>query len=128
MAAKIRLQRVGSRGQPKYRLVVQSRSAPRNGAVLEIIGHYNPRSGDRRWSYDKERLSYWLGRGAEVSDAVRTFLLAEGMVTLSPAEQKMRERSWEQSRARQIAEAENKEELATPAPSKEKEEAAPKST
>ena len=67
---RIRLRRQGAKKQPTYRIVVTDQRAARDGKFLEIIGHYNPRTEPSVAKVDEERAYYWLGNGAQPSDAV----------------------------------------------------------
>jgi small subunit ribosomal protein S16 len=71
---KIRLRRVGAKKQPHYRVVVADSRAPRDGRFIEILGHYNPRTEPPTMVVDLERARYWLGVGAQPTDAVRRIL------------------------------------------------------
>lgn len=68
---RIRLRRVGLRGQPSYRIVVADQRSPRNGRFIEVIGHYNPRTRPNTNVVNEERALHWLGHGAQPSDRVR---------------------------------------------------------
>lgn len=67
---RIRLRRQGGRKQPTYRIVVTDQRAARDGKFVEIIGHYNPRTEPSVATVDEERAYYWLGNGAQPSNAV----------------------------------------------------------
>ena len=67
---RIRLRRQGSRKQPTYRIVVTDQRAARDGRFVEVIGHYNPRTEPSVAKVDEGRAYYWLGNGAQPSDAV----------------------------------------------------------
>jgi small subunit ribosomal protein S16 len=71
---RIRLQRVGSRNRPAYRVVAADSRAPRDGAFLEILGHYNPCTAPATVAIDTEKAQKWLDRGARPSDAVARML------------------------------------------------------
>lgn len=71
---RIRLRRQGSKGQPSYRIVVTDQRRARNGKYLENIGHYNPRTRPATEIIKEDRALYWLGVGAQPSDAVRRIL------------------------------------------------------
>ena len=71
---KIRLRRVGAKKQPSYRIVVADSRAARDGAFVEQLGHYNPRSEPPTIVVDRERAQEWIGKGAQPSDAVRRLL------------------------------------------------------
>jgi small subunit ribosomal protein S16 len=71
---KIRLARRGAKKQPTYRVVVANSGAPRDGSFIEIIGHYNPRTDPPTVVIDEERALYWLGVGAQPTEAVARML------------------------------------------------------
>ena len=69
---KIRLRRVGAKKKPSYRLVVADVRAPRDGAFISIIGHYNPLTDPETIVIDEERALTWLKQGAQpTATAVR---------------------------------------------------------
>ena len=68
----IRLRRTGSKKDAHYRIVVTERSAGRDGRFLEILGHYHPRRQPMEVTFDFERTDVWIGKGAQMSDTVRT--------------------------------------------------------
>ena len=70
----IRLRRVGSKKRPYFRVVVIESSNPRDGSFVEILGHYSPKSKPALVDVDRDRLQYWLERGARPSDTVRTLV------------------------------------------------------
>jgi small subunit ribosomal protein S16 len=70
----IRLRRAGSKKRPFFRVVVTDSRAARDSSFVEILGHYNPRSRPAVVQIDKERVSYWISRGAQPSDSVRTLI------------------------------------------------------
>jgi small subunit ribosomal protein S16 len=70
----IRLRRAGSKKRPFFRVVVTDSRAARDSSFVEILGHYNPRTRPAVVQIDKERMSYWLGQGAQPSDSVRTLI------------------------------------------------------
>lgn len=67
---RIRLRRVGSRNQASYRVVVADKESPRDGRFLEVVGHYNPRTEPSTIVLKDDRIYYWLGVGAQPTDAV----------------------------------------------------------
>lgn len=75
---KIRLMRVGKRKQPSYRVVVADSRSPRDGRIIEAIGHYHPRQEPSEISVNGERAVYWLKQGAQPSSAVRKLLQISG--------------------------------------------------
>jgi small subunit ribosomal protein S16 len=70
----IRLRRQGAKKSPFYRIVVIDSRNAREGAFVEILGHYNPRVQPEALVVDRERLQYWLSVGARASDSVRTLV------------------------------------------------------
>ena len=66
----IRLARVGARKQPYYRVVVIEKDRARNGRSLEVVGTYNPRTSPATVNLKRERIDYWTGKGAQLSDRV----------------------------------------------------------
>ena len=75
---KIRLMRVGKRKQPSYRVVVADSRSPRDGRIIESIGHYQPRQDPSVVQIDEDRALYWLGQGAQPSGQVRQLLRITG--------------------------------------------------
>lgn len=81
MAVKIRLTRKGKKKQPTYRVVVADSRAPRDGRYIEQIGRYDPRQEPSVVEIDNDRALYWIGQGAQPSDAVRKLLEISGALT-----------------------------------------------
>src|SRR5665213_808216 len=77
---KIRLRRMGAKKQPTYRFVVCDAKAPRDGAFLEILGHYNPRTEPKTVVLDQDKAKQWLAKGAQPSDPVRRLFAELGLV------------------------------------------------
>jgi small subunit ribosomal protein S16 len=75
---RIRLRRVGGKGQPSYRLIVADRESPRDGRFLETIGNYNPRTVPSTIAVDEARLYHWLKQGAQPSESVMKVLRSSG--------------------------------------------------
>jgi small subunit ribosomal protein S16 len=71
---RIRLMRVGKTKQPTYRVVVADQRSPRDGRIIEAIGHYNPRIEPSLVAIDTDRADYWLSVGAQPSDQVRKLI------------------------------------------------------
>jgi small subunit ribosomal protein S16 len=82
---KIRLRRVGAKKQPHYRVVIADANAPREGRFIEVIGTYNPRTDPPEMKIDAERAVYWLGVGAQPTEAVQRMLDKLGIVAHAPA-------------------------------------------
>ncbi|HVT44443.1 MAG TPA: 30S ribosomal protein S16 [Thermoanaerobaculia bacterium] len=71
---KIRLRRGGARHQPFYRIVVSDSLKTPAAATVEQIGHYDPTKEPNVISIDRERVDFWVARGAQVSPTVRSIL------------------------------------------------------
>ncbi len=82
---KIRLRRVGAKKRPSYRLVVADSRAPRDGAFIGIIGHYNPLTDPETVVIDEEKARYWLGQGAQPTDTAARLLAKAGIIEESEA-------------------------------------------
>jgi small subunit ribosomal protein S16 len=80
MAVRIRLRRQGRKKAPTYRIIVADGRSPRDGKFLEILGQYAPRSGDKALQLDTARANYWLDKGAQPSDTVRSLLRKAGVM------------------------------------------------
>ncbi len=70
----IRLARVGARKQPYYRVVVIEKGRARNGRSVELVGTYNPRTNPASVELKLDRIEYWKGKGAQLSDRVARLL------------------------------------------------------
>ena len=82
MALKIRLARGGAKKRPFYRIVVAEASAPRDGRFVERVGTYNPmvpKDHDQRLVLKNERITYWLGQGAQPTERVQKMLASAGL-------------------------------------------------
>ena len=77
---KIRLRRVGAKKRPSYRVVVADIRAPRDGAFIEVIGHYNPLTDPETVVIDEERALHWLGHGAQPTDTANRLLSKTGII------------------------------------------------
>lgn len=67
---RIRLRKVGSKGQPSFRLVAADRESPRDGRFLENLGYYNPRTEPATIQVKEDRVFHWLKQGAQPSESV----------------------------------------------------------
>ncbi len=79
----IRLRRAGSKKRPFFRVVVTDSRAARDSSFVEILGHYNPRSKPALVAVKRERIDYWISKGARPSDSVRTLIARH--LTAKPA-------------------------------------------
>ena len=80
----IRMRRVGAKKRPFFRVVVIEQRSARDGAFVEILGHYYPKTRPAKIEVDHERVQYWIGKGARPSDTVRT-LIARHLPAAAPA-------------------------------------------
>jgi small subunit ribosomal protein S16 len=78
MAVKIKLQRLGKIRQPYYRIVVADARTRRDGKAIETIGKYHPKEEPSFIAVDSERAQYWLGVGAQPTEAVVTIFKRSG--------------------------------------------------
>ena len=78
MATKIRLKRLGKIRSPHYRIVVMDSRAKRDGRAIEEIGLYHPKNDPSVIEVDSERAQYWLGVGAQPTEAVVTIFKRSG--------------------------------------------------
>lgn len=77
---KIRLQRVGKKHEPVFRIVVcDSKSGPKAGNNIETLGSYDPRDKNQA-TFKEERIKHWISVGAQVSDTVHNLLLSKGII------------------------------------------------
>lgn len=77
---RIRLARVGKKKQPAYRIVVADSRAPREGAFIKIIGHYNPLTNPATLTIKEEEAVQWLQKGAQPSDTAAKLLTRLGVM------------------------------------------------
>ena len=75
---RIRLRRVGAKGQPSYRLVAADKESPRDGRFLENLGFYNPRTHPATIQLKEDRIYEWLSKGAQPSDSAFRVLKSAG--------------------------------------------------
>ena len=74
MAVTIRMRKSGRKNEPGFRVVATDVRFPRDGRSLELLGWYDPRKPEGDFQLDTERINYWIGKGAIVSDTVRSLL------------------------------------------------------
>ncbi len=79
MSVKIRLQRVGTKKKPFYRVVAVDSRKKRGGDVLEYLGKYHPISRGEQFAVDEERVINWLNKGAEATDTTIRLLKKVGI-------------------------------------------------
>ena len=78
MATKIKLMRLGKMREPHYRIVVADARTKRDGRAIETIGEYHPKNDPSVIKVDGERAAYWLGVGAQPTEAVTAILKVTG--------------------------------------------------
>ena len=83
----IRMRRHGANKSPFYRLVVIDSHSARDGRALEVVGHYDPKTQPETLRVDRERIEHWVGRGAQLSDTVRSLLARQPIVDVADSEQ-----------------------------------------
>ena len=81
----IRLSRTGARKQPQYRVVVIEKERARNGRPVEVVGTYNPRTSPASIELKRERIDYWVSKGAKMSDRVTKIVSRPAPVAASVA-------------------------------------------
>jgi len=74
MAVRIRLKRIGAKKNPVYRIVVTDDRSARDGSFIEGLGTYDPTKEKSILSLNKERVRYWLDKGALCSETVKSIL------------------------------------------------------
>ncbi|MCL1833341.1 MAG: 30S ribosomal protein S16 [Leptospirales bacterium] len=79
MSVKIRLQRVGTKKKPFYRIVATDSRKKRDGNVIEYMGRYQPIVTEKQFVVDEEKVLKWLNEGAQPTDTIKQFLKKEGI-------------------------------------------------
>ena len=118
MALKIRLSRGGTKKRPFYRIVVAEAASPRDGRYVERLGHYNPmtaKDNDQRLVVNGERVSHWLGLGAQPTERVQKLLAS--LELMAPV--KLREQPKKSAVGKKRAEREEEAAAAAEAPAEE---------
>jgi len=77
---RIRLRRIGLKGQPSYRLVAADKESPRDGRFLEIVGFYNPRTEPSTIELKEDRIYHWMSNGAQPSESVLQIFRSAGLL------------------------------------------------
>jgi len=76
----IRLQRIGKKNAPTYRLVIAEKGRDTQGRNLEILGTFNPRAKENALVPNIERIKYWLAKGAQASGTLHNLFLQAGII------------------------------------------------
>jgi small subunit ribosomal protein S16 len=74
MSVSIRLRREGAKNRPYYKVVVADSRSPRDGKFIEVIGTYDPKKPGQNSSLNVERAEFWISKGAQPSDTVRSLI------------------------------------------------------
>ena len=78
----IRLQRVGRKHEPTFRVVlVDSKRSAKSGQALEILGNHDTRKAKNNSNVDADRVKYWISKGAQLSDTMRNLLITKKIIT-----------------------------------------------
>ncbi|MCC6572232.1 MAG: 30S ribosomal protein S16 [Planctomycetes bacterium] len=86
---KLRLTRTGRRKLVTFRLVACDSRSPRDGRFIEVLGNYNPRTtADKKLTFDKDRVEYWIGKGAQPTLIVWNLLRKHGINKKNTADTK----------------------------------------
>ena len=80
MATRIRLRRVGRKGQSYFRIVVADSRSPRDGRFVAQLGDYNPRTNPTTLKVNKDQALAWMAKGAMPTDTVRSLLIKAGVL------------------------------------------------
>ena len=83
---EIRMRKMGSKKRPFFRVVVTDSRIARDSIFVEILGHYNQRTKPAKVEIDRERINHWVGKGAQLSDTVRTLLKRHASAPASAAD------------------------------------------
>lgn len=76
---RIRLRRIGLKGQPSYRIIAADKENARDGRFLEILGHYNPRNDPSTLNVKEDRIYHWMKNGAQPTEAVEAIFKSVGI-------------------------------------------------
>ncbi|OGU29697.1 MAG: 30S ribosomal protein S16 [Ignavibacteria bacterium GWA2_35_9] len=79
MSVKLRLRRMGKKKQPVYKVVAADSRSPRDGKFLEAVGLYNPLTKPHTVDIKEDRVLYWLDKGAQPTDTVKSLLRQKGI-------------------------------------------------
>ena len=95
MSVSIRLRREGAKNRPYYRVVVADSRSPRDGKFIEVIGTYDPKKHGHNSSLNMERAEFWISKGAQPSDTVRSLIKKNKKMTTAaePSSQPERDTS-----------------------------------
>ncbi len=81
MAVKIRLNRMGAKKNPFYRIVVADSRAPRDGRFIEVLGNYDPSKQPAVVNIDEAKVLDWMNKGAQPTDTVKNLFSKQGIMS-----------------------------------------------
>ena len=79
------MKRIGAKNTPVFRIVVADSRSPRDGKFIEELGTYQPLQKGNNFTVNLERANYWVSKGAQLSDTVRSFLKKAARTAPAPA-------------------------------------------
>ena len=97
MAVSIRLRREGTKNRPYYKVVVADKRSPRDGKFIETIGTYDPKKPDHNSTLNIDRVEYWITKGAQPSDTVRSLIKTNRKATATAEPASKAEQTEQQS-------------------------------
>jgi len=97
MAVSIRLRREGTKNRPYYKVVVADKRSPRDGKFIETIGTYDPKKPDHNSTLNIDRVEYWISKGAQPSDTVRSLIKTNRKATATAEPASKAEQTEQQS-------------------------------
>ena len=97
MSVSIRLRREGAKNRPYYKVVVADSRSPRDGKFIEVIGMYDPKKTGHNSSLKLDRAEYWISKGAQPSDTVRSLIKKNKKTTTAGERSSQPEREISQS-------------------------------
>ena len=106
MALKIRLSRGGAKKRPFFRVVVADSRMPRDGRFIEIIGTYDPKKPGHNSTIKLDRAEYWISKGAQPSDTVRSLIKKQKKVPPAEPASKAEQESSEPAEGGSLSSAE----------------------
>lgn len=112
----IRLQRLGKKNTPTYRLVISEKARDTQGRNLEILGSFNPHAKENGLAPNTDRIKYWLAKGAQTSNTVHNLFLKAGIISDAKPKKSV---YISKERAAKLAEKNKSAAPAAPAPSAE---------
>ena len=115
MAVAIRLRREGALNRPYFKVVVADKRSPRDGKFIEIVGTYDPKKRGMNSTLKLERIDYWISKGAQPSDTVRSLIKK----TKNPEAATKKAEAKEAKKAAKPKAAEKTEAAPAPAPATE---------